>query len=98
MNEHPQIEAFLEAAANMRDHRYWVRNQQEQLAFLGALRDVMTEVCFHLDRNQVLDPTGLMAFATTAGVQSGAPWLEASAESVLLPCIDEVIQRYLAAL
>ncbi len=98
MNEHPQIEAFLQAAASMRDNRYWTRSEQEQLAFLGVLREVMTEVCFHLDRNQVLDPTGLTAFATTAGIQSGAPWLEASAESVLLPCIDAAIQRHLAAL
>ncbi len=98
VNEHPQIEAFLQAAASMRDNRYWARNRQEQLAFLGVLRDVITEVCFHLDHNQVLDPTGLTAFATVAGIQSGVPWLDASAESALLPCIDDAIQRYLAAL
>lgn len=97
MNEHPQVEAFLDAAASMRENRYWARSPREQLAFLGALRDVMTEVCFHVDRNHVLDSMGLAAFAAVAGAHNGVPWLGASAETVLLPELDEAIQRCLAA-
>lgn len=69
----------------MRENRYWARTPREQLAFLGALRDAMTDACFHLGRNPVLDPAALEAFATTAGAQGGAPWLDASAEAALLP-------------
>jgi hypothetical protein len=98
VNEHPQVGAFLHAAATMRENRYWARNPREQLAFLGALRDVMTEASFHLDRNDVLNPAALEAFAATAGAQRAAPWLDASAESVLLSGMDAAIQRCLAAL
>ncbi len=87
----------MRAASSMRENRYWARNPREQLAFLGALRDVMTEVCFHVDRNHVLDPIGLAAFAAAAGTQKVVPWLGASAETVLLPALEEVIQRCLAA-
>lgn len=97
MNEHPQVEAFLDAAASKRENRYWARNPREQLAFLGALRDVMTEVCFHADRNHLLDPVGLAAYAAAAGTQKALPWLGASAETVLMPQLDEAIQRCLAA-
>ena len=97
MNEHPQVEAFLHAAASMRENRYWARSPREQLAFLGALRDVMTEVCFHIDRNHVLDSRGLAAFAVAVGAPRGVPWLGATAETVLLSDIDDAIQRCLAA-
>lgn len=96
MNGHPQVNAFVQAAECMRENRYWARNVQEQLEFLGALRDVMIEVCFHLDRNHVLDPRGLAAFAASDGTQQIASWVAPSAESVLLPWLDAAIQRSLA--
>lgn len=97
VNEHFQVEAFLHAAVSMRENRYWERNLREQLAFLCALRDVMTEVCFNFDRNGVLDPIGLAAFEAAVGAQDGVPWRSASAGTVLLPESDEAIQRCLAA-
>lgn len=97
MKRHPQIEAFLQAAESLHENRYWARDSWEQVKFIEALRDVMTEVCFHLDRNHVLDPRGLAAFAAADEGQYGAQWMGHSAESVLLPGFDRAIQRSLAA-
>lgn len=98
MNEHPQVGAFVKAASLMRENRYWARNPSDQLAFLGALRDVMTEVCFHLDRESLLDPAGLAAFAMAAEVHVRVSWSDPSAESVLLWGVENAIQRALAGL
>lgn len=96
MNEHPQVQVFLHAAASMRENRYWARNPREQVAFLRARRNVMTEVCFHVDHNHVLDPRGLAAFAAASEVRGNMRWLGATAETVLLPELDEAIQLSLA--
>ncbi|WP_218714105.1 hypothetical protein [Arthrobacter sp. BF1] len=96
MTKHPQVEAFVSAAESMRENRYWARDPQEQIDFLTALRDVVTEVCFHLDRNQLLNQEGLRAFAASSGTSNGVPWLEPSSETVLLPELDNAIQRCLA--
>lgn len=90
--------AFANAAASMRDCRYWARNPREQIAFLLALRDVLTEVCFHLDRNHVLNQQGLRAFAAAASIDFGAPWLDPGAGTVLLSGMDEAIKLCLATL
>ncbi len=96
MTKHPQVEAFVSAAESMRGNRYWARDPQDQIEFLTALRDVLTEVCFHLDRNQLINQAGLRAFAANSGAPNGVPWLEPSAETVLLPELDNAIQRCLA--
>lgn len=98
MTKHPQVEAFVSAAESMRGNRYWARDPQEQVDFLTALRDVLTEICFHLDRNQILNQDGLRAFAVSSGASNGVPWLAPSSETVLLPELDNAIQRCLAGL
>lgn len=90
MNEHPQVGAFVKAASLIRENRCWARNSSDEVAFLGALRDVMTGVCFHLDRESLLDPAGLAVFAVVAeihgcGLGAGA---SASAELVLLSGVE----------
>lgn len=97
MDNHPQIKAFLQAAAAMRENRYWARNPHEQLDFLGALRDVLTEVCYHLDRNEVLNADATKNIAEVAASHRIAPWPGAIAECVLMPAMEESIQRSLAA-
>ena len=96
MTQHPQVEALVSAAESMRGNRYWARDPKEQVDFLTALCDVLREVCFHLDRNQLLNQDGLRAFAANSGAPIGVPWLEPSAETVLLPELDNAIQRCLA--
>lgn len=98
MNRHPQIEAFLQASESMHENRYWARDAGEQVEFLEALHDVMTEVCFHLDRNHVLDQKGLEAFLAACGGHNYGSWMRYSAETVLLPELDKAIQRSLAAM
>lgn len=50
MDDHPQIKAFLDAAGMLRGERYWgCDSREEQAELLRALKDVLTEVCFHLD-------------------------------------------------
>ncbi len=97
VTRHPQIETFVQATESMHENRYWARDPWEQVEFLEALRDVITEVCFHLDRNHVLDPRGLATFAAAGEGQYGSPWMGHSAESVLLPELDGAIQQSLAA-
>lgn len=97
MDNHPQINAFLQAAAAMRENRYWARNPHEQLDFLGALRDVLTEVCYHLDRNEVLNAETTKNLAEVAVSHMIAPWPGAIAECVLMPAMEDAIQRSLAA-
>lgn len=53
--DHPQIKAFAEAALILRADRYWQScSTGEQVEFLRALGDVLTEVCYQLDVNDVV--------------------------------------------
>jgi hypothetical protein len=53
MDDHPQIKAFLDAAEMLRGERYWgCDSKEEQTELLRALKDVLTEVCFHLDAHR----------------------------------------------
>lgn len=55
MQDHPQINAFAEAASILRAERYWeYGSMAEHVEFLRALGDVLTEVCYHMDVNRVL--------------------------------------------
>ena len=55
MQDHPQIKAFNEAASMLRAERYWdYGTKHERVEFLRALGEVLTEVCYHLDANDVL--------------------------------------------
>lgn len=63
MDDHPQIKAFIEAAAALKEERYWSYSSvAERKEFLFALGEVMREVCYHLDKNGVLDPVSMRAF------------------------------------
>lgn len=55
MQDHSQIKAFNEAASMLRAERYWdYASRNDRLEFLRALGNVLTEVCYHLDVNDVL--------------------------------------------
>lgn len=100
MNEHPQVGAFAKAASHMPESRYWARNPRDEVAFLGALGDVITGACFHHDRESLLDRAGPAAFAMAveihgSGLGAGA---NASDELVLPSGVEYAIQRTLAGL
>lgn len=55
MKDHPQIKAFNAAASMLRAERYLdLGSKEEHVGFLRALGEVLTEVCYHLDANDVL--------------------------------------------
>lgn len=55
MQDHPQIKAFNDAASMLRAERYWdYGSRDEHVEFLRALGEVLTEVCYHLNVNDVL--------------------------------------------
>ncbi|MEC5193458.1 MULTISPECIES: hypothetical protein [unclassified Arthrobacter] len=98
MQDHPQIRAFTEAALLLRAERYWhLGSIGEQTEFLRALSDVLTEVCYHLDANDVL-PLELLK----AGQDLAAPAirnlpLRPSAQLVLMSHLDRRIEQLIAA-
>lgn len=98
MSQHPQATAFVRAAELMHANRYWARAPHEQLEFLLALHDVLTEVCFHLDRNHVLNEAGLRAFADASDASHVPRLFGSSAGTILLPALDQAILTCLAAL
>ncbi|WP_026554317.1 hypothetical protein [Arthrobacter sp. 35W] len=97
MNEHPQIEAFRQAAALMKAERYWRRNSEDDIAFLQALAEVATEVCYHLDSCHVLSSAGLAAYQSAVGARRVPGLDEANAELVLMTALDEAVRRRVAA-
>ena len=55
MKDHPQIKAFNKAASMLRAERYWdFVSNEDHVDFLRALGEVLTEVCYHLDANDLL--------------------------------------------
>ncbi|XAS65436.1 hypothetical protein ACOM2C_01035 [Pseudarthrobacter sp. So.54] len=98
MAVHPQIRAFAEAALLLRAERYWHHGSAgEQAEFLRALSEVLTEVCYHLDANDVL-PLELLK----AGQDMAAPAirnlpLRPSAQLVLMAYVDRRIEQLIAA-
>lgn len=99
MQDHPQIRVFTEAALLLRAERYWHHGSLgEQAEFLRALGEVLAEVCYHLDDNDVL-PLELLK----AGQDMAAPAirnlpLRPSAYLVLMSCLDRRIEQLIAAL
>lgn len=91
---HPQIQAFQEAAAAMKDERYWDydENGTDEREFLRAFGEVLTEVAFQLDRHKILDPAGLEAYRKVAPV-SMPSFAETSAEVVLLGALQRRIEE-----
>ena len=96
MAEHPQVEAFLQAAALMRRERYWRRNDLEEDEFLHALMEVMTEVCYHLDSCHLLSANGLNAYRDAVGAPKLPGMVRVSSGLVLLAAVDEAASRLVA--
>ncbi|MDQ0276465.1 hypothetical protein QO003_000768 [Arthrobacter silviterrae] len=94
MHGHPQVEAFRQAAELMRAERYWHRNDDDEIEFLRALAGVVSEVAYHLDAYQAMDPDGLAAYVCAARLR---PWAgTVSAELLLVTAVDNVIERRIA--
>lgn len=91
---HPQIQAFQESAAAMKDERYWSydENGTDERAFLRALGEVLTEVAFQLDRHKILDPAGIEAYRKAAPDKMPA-FVEQSAEVLLLGALQRRIEE-----
>ncbi len=96
VTEHPQIEAFQQAADLMRKERYWQRNPKEEVEFLRALTEVLTEVCYHLDSCRILDPAGLTAYRSVTGAPALPEMFGISAELVLVAALDNAISHRVA--
>ncbi|NVM97753.1 hypothetical protein [Arthrobacter sp. SDTb3-6] len=94
MGNHPQVEAFCEAAELMRRERYWRRNENDEIDFLRALVNVVREVAYHLDAVRALDIDGVAAYIAAAGL---GPWAgNVNAELVLMTAVDHALERRLA--
>jgi hypothetical protein len=97
MGDHPQIKAFLEAAAIIRAERYWLYGaKEEQVEFLCALREVLAEVCFHLDAHRVLPQAVLKMCQEWAGAGIRDVPAPASAALVLISYLDGRIEQLIA--
>jgi hypothetical protein len=97
MDDHPQIKAFLDAAEMLRAERYWGCDSKEgQTALLRALKDVLTEVCFHLDAHAVLPQAVLSTWKELAspGIR-GLP-VRPSSGLVLISYLDGRIEQLIA--
>lgn len=98
MLDHPQIKAFNEAAAMLRAERYWdYSSKEEHLEFLRVLSEVLAEVCYHLDDNDVLPPELLKAGQDVAAPAIRNLPLGPSAHLVLMSYLDRRIEQLIAA-
>lgn len=91
---HPQIRAFQEAAAAMKDERYWKydENGTDEREFLRAFSDVLTEVAFQLYRHKILDQAGLEAYRKVAPI-SMPSFAKTSPEVILLGALHRRIEE-----
>lgn len=88
MTTNPQAKAFLEAAALMKEERYWTHdNVQQQIETLQALQDVTREVAYQLDKYKVLHPESMRAFRDAAPQPLGPSFQDNTAELLLLGSI-----------
>jgi hypothetical protein len=97
MDDHPQVKAFRDAAGVLRAERYWgFDSKEEQTELLRALKDVLTEVCFHLDAHRVLPQAVRRMWQAMAapGIQ-GLP-VHPSAGLVLMSYLDGRIEQLIA--
>ncbi len=98
MQDHPQIEAFNEAASMLRTERYWDHwATDERVEFLRALGDVLTEVCYHLDANEVLPLELLRMVEGLLGPATRGLPVHPSAGLLLMTCLDRRIEQLIAA-
>jgi hypothetical protein len=97
MQDHPQISAFIEAALSLRAERYWnYGSRDERVEFLRALGEVLIEVCYHLDANDVLPPNITQACHVLAAPAIRRVPVRPSAELLLLTYLDRRIEQLIA--
>jgi hypothetical protein len=98
MKDHPQIKAFNKAASMLRAERYWdFGSTEDHVDFLRALGEVLTEVCYHLDADDVLPPEILEAGQGIAAPAIRGLPLQTSAELLLMTYLDRRIEQLIAA-
>lgn len=98
MKDHPQIKAFNKAASMLHAERYWgFGSKEDHVGFLRALGEVLKEVCYHLDANDVL-PLEILEAGQGIAVSAirGLP-LQPSAELLLMTYLDRRIEQLIAA-
>lgn len=97
MKDHPQIKAFNKGVSMLRAERYWdFGSNEDHVDFLRALGEVLTEVCYHLDANDVLPLEILEAGQSIAApVIRGLP-LQPSLELLLMTYLDRRIEQLIA--
>jgi hypothetical protein len=97
MDDHPQIKAFLDAAEMLRGERYWgCDSKEEQTELLRALKDVLTEVCFHLDAHGVLPQAVLRMWQDLASPEIRGLPVRPSSGLVLISYLDGRIDQLIA--
>jgi hypothetical protein len=97
MDDHPQVKAFLDAATILRAERYWGwDSSDEQIKLLRALKDVLTEVCFHLEVHGMLPQSVLRMwqYLATPAIR-GLP-VRPSSGLVLISYLDGRIEQLIA--
>jgi hypothetical protein len=97
MDDHPQVMAFLDAAAILRIGRYWgCDSTQQQTELLRALKEVLTEVCFHLDANGVLPQAVLRMWQELTSPEIRGLPVRPSSGLVLIYYLDGRIDQLIA--
>jgi hypothetical protein len=97
MDDHPQVKAFMESTAILRADRYWDFNsKEEQIRLLCALKDVLTEVCFHLDVHKVLPQAVLAMWQTLAAPGIQRLPVRPSSGLVLMSYLDLRVEQLIA--
>jgi hypothetical protein len=97
MGNHPQSRAFLDAAVILRAERYWrCDSREEQAELLRALKDVLTEVCFHLDAHGVLPEAVLRMWQDLAAPEIRSLPVRPSSGLVLISYLDGRIEQLIA--
>lgn len=91
--KNPQVQAFEKAAEAMKAERYWGHeNKEDQLDFLRAFSDVLTEVAYQLKQHEILDPAGLEAYRKVAPL-SMPSFADTSPEVVLIGALQHRIEE-----
>ena len=97
MDDHPQVMAFLDAAEMLRGERYWgCGSKEEQTELLRALKNVLTEVCFHLDAHGVLPQAVPRMWQDLASPEVRGLPVRPSSGLVLISYLDGRIDQLIA--
>lgn len=93
MEQHPQIKAYEDAAEALKDERYWDYNSNtEKIEFLHALGEVLRDVCYQLDKYDVLPVAAMAAYREASDIKLPAAF-ETSAELILMSSLQSKIEQ-----